>query len=89
MIGKLYSNNKHGNDILEFGYTIYFNFDNTLPDIVKNILDATKNKSDYLDGIDYIEIGPKKDYSTSWSTNIIEILNRIGINNISRIEKSW
>ena len=78
MFIKLYGKNKQCFNIL---------YEGTLSHLIIDILDVDPNYI-YNPYIDEIEIGPKTSYKTPWSTNILEIFNRLNITNILRIEKS-
>ena len=78
MFIKFYGKNKECYNIL---------FEGTLSPLIIKILNVDANYI-YNPYIDEIEIGPKTSYKTPWSTNILEIFNRLNITNILRIEKS-
>ena len=78
MFIKLYGKNKQCYNVLYTG---------TLSHLLLDILDVDPNYI-YYPYIDEIEIGPKTSYKTPWSTNMLEILNRVNITNVERIEKS-
>lgn len=89
MITKLYSKI---NDNITYCYNIHHDY------ILENrdlylLLHLLKNDSknfiiDTHDSYFEAEIGPKSAFKTTWSANVVEILNKINIYNITSIEKS-
>ena len=58
---------------------------------IKDILSSNKkyhiSEKSFLDG-DFVEIGPKKMFKTSWNTNVLEIFRKSNINYIESVEIS-
>jgi len=90
MFIKLYGNKR----VIQPRYECYnIEYDGELPDIIFDILNINRdqNKSSIYRDSDVnteIEIGHKTSYKTPWCSNMLEILNRLGIFQITRIEKS-
>lgn len=78
MFTKLYGEDKVCYNLLHFG---------DIKHVVYEILNVDPKKS-YILKTNEIEVGPKTSYKTPWCSNMIEILKRIGVINITHIEKS-
>ena len=80
---------KINNNYIKY-YIIYNNKYDSKKDLIKKILSRDFKYKIYDLPIikNYIEIGPKISFKTTWCSNIIEIFKRSGIENIERIEYS-
>lgn len=70
----------------EFCY--YIEADGTLPKFLSYFLGNYTNVSSLSSSDKIFEVGPKLNYSTAWGTNALNIFNKIGNNNIAKIEHS-
>lgn len=55
--------------------------------ILMQILQAVQKKK--IKHSDYIEVGPKLNFTTPWCSNTVQLLHNSGFNFISRVEKSY
>lgn len=54
--------------------------------ILMRILQAVQNKK--INHSNYVEVGPKLNFTTPWSSNTVQLLHQSGFHFISRVEKS-
>jgi phosphoribosylformylglycinamidine synthase len=52
------------------------------------IMESVSSKPLYPDGVDLVELGPRMNFATAYSTNIVAICQSCGLEKVTRIERS-